>query len=586
MNSSSKLVLLSTLLTLSVALTAASPAEVNLFPQESSTRIDSFTSYEVTVENTGPVKDVYSLTSSDSSSIDIAPRQVELEAGESEVVNVWYNPDTQKEAGRYSFDINAQSRANGNTYSAQGFVNIIREHDVSMNVQEPGSVCLGERATYSVELTNEGLQKETFELTSPVGEFSQDEVTLEDGETQTVELYVSSEEEREESFNVVAASTTSYAQSIQSTSFQAETCYSSEVVLNPESQRVASGNTAEYDVTVRNTGTQPDEFVLQSSEGELENTTLQIPAQSSVTTTFEFAPEELGEQQAQITAESEVTSTATASATVYNGMESEISVPQKTVNTCENAEASTPVNVENTGEAQETFNLQTTEGNLSQEEVTLESGASQQLNLSYKTGDEASQVNYRVTSTASTFEEPATSVEGTFNVENCYDLQMSIIPEVASAGENRSQVYEVRLQNTGTQENTYELSYEGPSWIDIRDRENDDNERTVTVAPGETGYADIYAGIPYQKRGEVEITATAVGEQVEQSKTVELVVGEDIEEAMESDEGTTGNSITGAFTDAASGLVSQIQGQGSLARAALAIIAGLLLTAAILYWEW
>ena len=584
MNSSSKLVILSTLLTLSVALTAASPAEVTLFPQESSTRIDSFTSYEVTVENTGPVKDIYSLTSSDSSAIDIAPRQVELEAGESEVVNVWYNPDTQKEAGRYSFDISAQSRANGNTYSAQGFVNVIREHDVSMNVQEPGSVCLGERATYSVELTNEGLQKETFELTSPVGGFSQEQVTLEDGETQTVELYVSSEEEREESFNIVAASTTSYAQSIQSVSFQAETCYSSEVVVNPGSQRAASGNTAEYDVTVRNTGTRADEFVLQSSEGELENTTLQVPAKSSATTTFEYAPEELGEQQVQITAESEVTSTAKASATVYNGMESEITVPQQTVNTCENTETSTPVNVENTGEAQETFTLQTTRGNLSQQEVTLEQGASQQLNLSYSTGDEASQANYRVTSTASTFGEPSDTVSGTFNVENCYDLQMNIIPEVASAGENRSQVYEVRLENTGTQENTYELSYEGPSWIDIRDRENDENERTVTVTPGETGYADIYAGVPFQKRGEVEITATAVGQQVEQSKTVTLVVGEDIEEAMESDEG--GGSITGSFTDAATGLLNQIQGQGSLARAALAIIAGLLLTAAILYWEW
>lgn len=584
MNSSSKLVILSTLLTLSVALTAASPAEITLFPQESSTRIDSFTSYEVTVENTGPVKDVYSLTSSDSSAIDIAPIQVELEAGESEVVNVWYNPDTQKESGRYSFDINAQSRANGNTYSAQGFINVIRDHDVTMRVREPGSVCLGERATYSIGLVNEGLTKETFELTSPVGGFSQDEVTLEDGERQTVELYVSSEEEREESFNIVAASTTSYAQSIQSASFQAETCYSSEVVVNPGSQRVASGNTAEYDVTVRNTGTRADEFVLKSSQGELENTTLQVPAKSSATTTFEYAPEELGEQQVQITAESEVTSTATASATVYNGMESEITVPQQTVNTCENTETYTPVNVENTGEAQETFTLQTTRGNLSQQEVTLEPGASQQLNLSYSTGDEASQANYRVTSTASTFGEPSDAVSGTFNVENCYDLQMNIVPEVASAGENRSQVYEVRLENTGTQENTYELSYEGPSWIDIRDRENDENERTVTVTPGETGYADIYAGVPFQKRGEVEITATAVGQQVEQSKTVTLVVGEDIEEAMESDEG--GGSITGSFTDAATGLLNQIQGQGSLARAALAIIAGLLLTAAILYWEW
>jgi hypothetical protein len=218
--------------------------------------------------------------------------------------------------------------------------------------------------------------------------------------------------------------------------------------------------------------------------------------------------------------------------------------------------------------------------------VTLNAGESVTENLTFNTGDRESQrVNYRVTSTASTFGQPSSSVQGTFNIQNCWDLQMSIIPEVASAGENMSQVYEVRLENTGTKENTYELSYEGPSWVDIRDRESDDDERTVTVPAGETGYADIYAGIPFQKRGEVEITATAVGEQVEQSKTVKLAIGEDIEEAMESDRGGQNGSLTGSFTEAATGLINQVQGQGTLAKALIAVIVGLILTATILYWE-
>jgi uncharacterized membrane protein len=587
MNSSSKLVLFTTLLTLSVALTAASPAEVTIFPQESSARIDSYTSYEVDVENTGPVRDVYSLSSSDSESITIAPTQVELDPGESEVVNVWYNPDTQQEAGRYSFDISARSRANGNKYSEQAFVNVIREHEISMEVDGPDSVCRGERSSYRIELTNNGIQKETFELTSPVGGFSQKQVTLEDGETQTVELYASSDQETTQSFNIVAASTTSYAQAIQNADLNVETCYSSEVVINPGSQRVAAGTTAEYEVTVRNTGTRPDEFVLQTNRGNLESSTLQISPGASRTTTVTFTPEELGRQTLEITAESGVATTSTATATVYNGMESEVSVPQQTVETCENTRAVTPVTVENTGEAEETFTLEASTGNLSTQELTLGTGESTTINLSYNTGEQVRQTSYSVTSTASTFGQPSSTVQGRFDIQNCFDLEMGIIPEVASAGENRSQVYEVRLQNTGIQENTYELTYEGPSWISIRDRESDDNERTVTVAPGETGYADIYAGIPFQKRGEVEITATAVGEQVQKSKTVKLVVGEDIEEAMKSDEGgDRGGAITGAFSEAATGLVKQVQGQGTLAKAAIAVVVGLVLTVSILYWEW
>lgn len=585
MDSSTKLVLLSTLLTLSVGLTAASPAELTIFPGESSTRIDSFTSYEVTVENTGPVRDVYTLSSSSSSEISIAPKQVELDPGQSEVVNVWYNPETQKEAGQYSFNVNAKSRANGNTYSAQGIVNVIREHDVSLEVEDSKTACLGERATYTVEVTNDGIQKEEFELTSPLGEFSRNKLTLEDGETAIVKLHVSSDEETDRTFNVVAASTTSYAQSIKSVDFQAETCYASDIVINPGSQEVPAGTTAKYDVTVRNTGTKADEFVLETNRGQLEQSTLQISAKSSKTTTINYTPNQLGQQTVEITANSEITSTGTATTTVYNGMESEITVPKQTVNTCENTEASTQLTVENTGEARETFTLQTNRGNLSTEEVTLKVGESTTQNLTFNTGDrESTTVNYRVTSTASTFGQPSNTVEGTFNIENCWDLEMTVIPEVASAGENMSQVYEVRLENTGIKENTYELSYEGPSWIDIRDRESDDDERTVTVPAGETGFADIYAGIPFQKEGEVEITATAVGEQVKESRTVKLVIGEDIEEAMESDRGGDG-SITGSFTEAATGLINQVQGQDTIAKALLAVVIGLVLTVTILYWE-
>ncbi len=583
MNRSTKLVLLTTLLTLTVASTAASPANMEIFPKESSTRIDSFTSYEVTVENIGPVKDVYSLSSSDPKAISIAPRQVELEPGESEVVNVWYNPDTQKEAGRYSFDITAESRANSRTYSVEGIVNVIREHEVTMQISEPGSVCRGERATYEISITNQGLQKEEFELTSPMGGFSQDMVTLEDGETTTVNLYVSSEEAVEESFNVVAASTTSYAQDIQNVDFQAENCYQSQVVVNPESQRVPAETSAEFEVTVRNTGTRADEFVLQTNQGTLEESTLQVPAKSSRTTTVSVTPETLGQQTVQVTAESEVTSTATATMTVYNGMESEISVPQTNTKTCENSRASVPVTLSNTGEATETYSLSTTTGNLSSQEVTLDAGTSRTINLTYATGEPGT-VDYQITSTASTFGQPSSTVQGTFDVENCYGLEMRIVPEVASAGENMSQIFEVRLKNTGTKENTYRLGYEGPSWVSIKDRESDEDERTVTVAPGETGYADIYAGIPFQKKGEIDITATAVGEQVNASETVKLVVGKDIKEAVKSDEG--GGSITGSFSKAATDLVNQIQGQGTVIKALIAIIVGLAITAGIIYLEW
>ena len=156
-----KAAVLTTILIAFMATAAASPAELTVFPQQSSTEINSFTSFEVTVENTGPTEDVYTLTSSNPSEITIAPQRVpentntNLQPGESRTVNVWYNPGQDKDAGTYSFDITATSRASDDRYSTTGQVEVIKDHQVSLETADSKTVCLGEQAAYTVNVTNE-----------------------------------------------------------------------------------------------------------------------------------------------------------------------------------------------------------------------------------------------------------------------------------------------------------------------------------------------------------------------------------------------------------------------------------------------
>jgi hypothetical protein len=79
----------------------------------------------------------------------------------------------------------------------------------------------------------------------------------------------------------------------------------------------------------------------------------------------------------------------------------------------------------------------------------------------------------------------------------------------------------------------------------------------------------MYAGIPFKKEGNVQITATAVGENATDTQTVELVIGQEIEEAINDNS----NQITGGFTDA----LGNLSNSGTLSRILLAV----LLTAAI-----
>ena len=567
-------VLLTTTLML-LGLATASQAELTIFPEESSTEINSFTSYEVEVENIGPVDDVYEMQHNYPGEISIAPRRIELESGQSKTVNVWFNPRVTRDAGTYSFQIDAKSRADGQTYSTNGRVNVIKDHQVALSAPQSAVVCRDENARYEIEVTNDGIQQEEFALTTEFGELDRERVNLDQGESTTVILTASSSEVTEESFNVRSSSTTSYATETINMQFEAENCFESEVSVTPETQETAAFTESEFDVTVRNLGTRPDEFSLSSQRGELSTTVLSVQPGTTAVSTLRYTPTELGEQE--LTVEASGTSNAERTVTVdaYNGMSSNIEFDSsRTV--CRDESTTYTVKVENDGEAEETFQLSSNIGEVLEEEVTLEAGESIETGLDVNAsemGDGEHEVVF--SSEASTFEDPVNSDETTFTVENCWDVEMNIVPEIASAGENMSTIYEVKLSNPGTRENTYRLTHQGPEWISIR-------PETVTVAAGQTESVYMYAGVPFEKKGQVEITAVAEGNEVRTSQTVDLVIDEDVEEAIRSRRG----DFIGRFSSSASNLYQSAVEADNVSRGIAAIIAGLVITAVILVREW
>jgi uncharacterized membrane protein len=563
------------IVTMTAGLASASPADLTIFPEESSTEINSFTSYEVEVENSGTVKDVYEMQHNYPGEISVAPNKVELEPGQEETVNVWFNPRQDRDEGRYQFSITADSQADGQEYSVSGFVNVIKDYKVDVDVDQANSVCKGETARYNVEVTNDGIQSDQIALSTEFGELSENRVTLDAGESTEVTVTANSEEALDRNFNIKASSTSvSYATDTESVAFTSETCYQSSMSVSPETSETSAFNEAEFDVTVQNNGTRKDEFSLNADRGELSTSNLEVEPGSTETATITFTPEELGEHQIDIEASGRSTTTQTVTVEASNGMESEVSFDEaKTV--CRDESTTYEATVENTGTADETFTLSTNIGDLSSEQVELDEGEDKEVDVQVNSsGMEDGEHTLTLESQASTFEEPVNSGETTLTVENCWDLDMNIVPEVASAGENMSTIYEIQLKNTGTRDNEYRLVKEGPEWIEIRPEE-------LEIASGQTATAYMYAGAPFEKKGEVEITAVAEGTEVRESQTVELVIGQEIEEAIRN-----GNGITGRFMNSATGLYNTVTNADNVQRGLAAVILGLLLTAAILYREW
>lgn len=571
----SKLATLMITTTILLGLATASQAELTIFPEESSTEINSFTSYEVDIQNVGPVQDVYEIQHNYPGEISVAPRQVELESGETKTFNVWFNPRVTRDAGTYSFRIDADSRADGQTYSTNGRVTVIKDHQVEVSGDDSAVVCRGETARYDVTVTNDGIQQEEFALTTELGSLSRNRVNLEPDESTTVTLSVSNSEEVSETFNVRASSTTSYATHTMDATFDTETCYNSQISINPESAETAAYTPAEFDVTLQNMGTREDSFTLSSTRGELSTTSLVVSPGTTSVATVTYTPETVGEQQITVSAEGNSQASQTVTVNSYNGMSSNVQFDESQT-VCRDETAGFEAEVMNDGEAQETYNLSTSLGTLEEDQLTLDAGDSEDVEVTVNSsGMEDGEHTVRLNSEATTFEGPTNSGQSTLTIENCWDVGLNIVPEIASAGENMSTIYEINVENPGTRENTYRLTHQGPEWISIKPEE-------VTVAPGQTETVYMYAGVPFQKKGEVEITAVAEGNEVRSTQTVDLVINEDVEEAIRSNEG----SFVGRFSSSASGLYQAVTQADNISRGVAAIVAGLVITAIILVREW
>ena len=561
----------------------ASTAELDMFPQESTAIVDDYTAYELRIENTGTTEDRYRLSSTHSDEIDIAPTRVpetgNLEPGESETAQIWFNPDLDREEGTYDFTVTATSDATGEDYSVEATVNVVQEHDVNLDIESPGTVCRGEDAVYTLYVTNDGSQEETFRINPEAGDISRNRVTVEAGETETLSLTRSSQLAVDDrAFNIEASSTSSYADDTVSTSFIVENCYETSTEVEPSSQASAVFTEASFDVTVANEGTRSVTAEISSSVGTVEDEEINIASGDEVTTELHYTPEEVGDRDITIKVEGEAPSSDTSSLEVYNGQEVSLTFPEET-SVCENTMFEKEVRVENTGEASDTFRLESNRGELSEDQVSLDPGETRTLDIEMNSSEfeEGESYDIEASATAQRLGEPEKSVSSEFTVENCWDLNMDVVEDIESAGENRSVIYEISLDNTGTRSNSYVLSVDAPEWITVRPGQ-------ITVPAGETEKSYIYAGIPFnQTDANIDITATATGEQVERSQTVQLVVGEEVKDSVKDPKG---GSLTGAFSRALSGFFQGVSASGDLTKLLISIMAGLFISALILYREW
>lgn len=510
---------------------AAEPAQISIFSSGGVGTADVCryheAGYEVEITNNLDKRETFEIESHDSGCITLSESDVTLEAGETKVVYLWYNPDKNVEPGRYNFPVDVTATTTGQTVTEEFEVEVLGCHDVDLFVEkESETSCIGQNNKIDFEVYNDGTGPETFKLETDKGTLSQEKVRLSPEEKKKVSLTVKgADKEKSEEIEIRAKSKSSWAESAKTVSLKTERCYNSYLSITPSLKEACAGLENEYEVNVENTGTKKDTFSLESTRGKLEKKELTLKPGQKKSTTLKFTPKELKNYSIKVKAKGKSESMGKIKVKGRNCKDVTVvsSPADKTV--CENDEEIYTATIKNEGKVKDSYRVVSNRGSLEKNYVELAPGESEdiEVKVNAKTLEEGRQsITVRTRSkTISKVEDYSTSV---INVGNCYDLNLSVSHRQickTSCDVKNITLYTINLENTGSKENKYKIEVDGPNWLSLTPEE-------LSVEAGEKGKSYLYASVPYNISDKFNISIRVEDETglVERETKEKLVVGD------------------------------------------------------------
>jgi uncharacterized membrane protein len=244
-------------------------------PSEGRTCSDRSTEFTLIIDNTGSVVDTYHMTAPDW--IEMDETVVSLEASERGEISFTALPEA---TGITEFSIEVRSISDESVVSPTASL-IVEEcrgfEIVQLDVEK--TVCAGLfPENFTVQIQNTGSVENEISLSTSFGELEEETVTLAPGEIHEALIrVVSSAEEGVQEFNLTA--TDGVSTRVAEMRMISESCYSADMLIEPESQTACPYTNVEYMITVTNLGNLEDTYTVSYGVGS-ETVTL-LPAESA-----------------------------------------------------------------------------------------------------------------------------------------------------------------------------------------------------------------------------------------------------------------------------------------------------------------
>lgn len=184
-------------------------------------------------------------------------------------------PSCSVDPGTYSVGVMVNSTSSGKGYLKEFEVGVLTCHGIEIEAEE-FKLCQGIESVLSINVSNTGMGDERIKLTASeswIG-FPAKTIDIDKGEEIEVSVLFSppGDESGKKIFTVTAESTTSYASAEETYTADVRVCYSSVASIEPERIVVCPCETAEFVLSIYNTGLMVDTFVVSFNDGSSEMT--------------------------------------------------------------------------------------------------------------------------------------------------------------------------------------------------------------------------------------------------------------------------------------------------------------------------
>jgi len=481
-----------------------------------------------------------------------------LQQGGDKVIYTYVTPVEAAKTGTYNLDVIVTQ--NGVTKKISHAVNVKECYSAGLTLTEKSkALCAGNDVKYEFVLKNTGFYEEVYALS--VGGSAKDFVTLSEtslvlkiGEQKSIFAYAkvsSAEKPGTKQFTLTAK-----GQSVNGAIENAEAivvindCYAFTALPEKNSYEMCDASSLSIPVTVKNTGTSSNSYTLDIRNApawlSIDKKTVELSAGQSGAANINLKPEykvagnfDLKLEVIPKDGKEKAISTIGVKVKSCHGVKLDIVKSDDVL--CASESGKYEILVENSGEVNKEYAIETNKGELSESRLSLTPKQKKTIYLTVNTGENQSTNTEDIKAEAKSLDESKVNYADTLkltvkSVVDCYKPEVILHNKDIVVYYDSAAAVEVDVKNKGIRTARYNLALSGTG-VDFMQIA----PASITVEPGKSEKAAVYIA-PNIKDGEfkVDVTASIKDSVVLASDSLKLRITKNKDEATK---GITGKSI-------------------------------------------